>query len=170
MGFDNRYPRVQVSRLLAHVFYSFALEDERYDTIADEGRGTEHDMGVMYMTIRPQTLPNFQGMKDEVVRVYGEYMLTEEYFPEELQDKFNEAISYAEPITVYYDDYGLIDWDNLGQKKKYVVRAEMISYYELEVEANSMSEAWAIGKAADGGDFTEIPHHAEWSVYDVVDI
>jgi len=40
-------------------------------------------------------------------------------------------------------------------KKTYNVRVESISYYDLEVEAESEDEAYDIGKESDGADFIE---------------
>ena len=49
---------------------------------------------------------------------------------------------------------------------KYIITASSISYYKLEVEADSSDEAWQIGKDADGGDFKEIGL-GDWEIVDV---
>lgn len=49
---------------------------------------------------------------------------------------------------------------------KYIITASSISYYKLEVEADSSDEAWQIGKDADGSDFSR-DGDGDWEVVDV---
>jgi hypothetical protein len=49
---------------------------------------------------------------------------------------------------------------------KYIITASSISYYKLEVEADSSDEAWQIGKDADGSDFSP-DGDGDWEVVDV---
>ncbi len=53
--------------------------------------------------------------------------------------------------------------------KKFKVIATMYTKLVLEVEANDIDEAWAIGKEADGGEFTALPD-GDWEIYDVVEV
>lgn len=50
--------------------------------------------------------------------------------------------------------------------KKYRITASSISYYTLEVEAESEDEAWRIGKDADGSDFSP-DGDGDWDIVDV---
>lgn len=49
---------------------------------------------------------------------------------------------------------------------KYTITASSISYYKLEVDADSLDEAWQIGKDADGSDFSP-DGDGDWEVLDV---
>jgi hypothetical protein len=49
---------------------------------------------------------------------------------------------------------------------KYKVTASSLSYYTLEVEAESEDEAFALGKEADGGSF-EPEGEGDWVITDV---
>ena len=57
-------------------------------------------------------------------------------------------------------------YDERNSMKKYRITASSISYYTLEVEAESEDEAWRIGKDADGGDFSP-DGDGDWDIVDV---
>jgi hypothetical protein len=53
--------------------------------------------------------------------------------------------------------------------KKYQVTASSITYYTLEIEAESQEDAFLIAKAADGGDF-EPDGFGDWEICDVAEV
>lgn len=53
--------------------------------------------------------------------------------------------------------------------KKFKVYAESVSYFVLEVDAESEEEAHKIAKNADGGDFA-FDCDGEWEITDVVEV
>jgi len=53
--------------------------------------------------------------------------------------------------------------------KKYTVTASSITYYTLEVEADSYAEARDIAYGADGGDFTQ-DGMGDWEIIEVCEV
>jgi hypothetical protein len=53
--------------------------------------------------------------------------------------------------------------------KKFKVTASSISYFVLEVEAETQEEAQQIAEQADGGDF-DADGLGDWEIYDVKEI
>jgi SOS-response transcriptional repressor LexA len=52
------------------------------------------------------------------------------------------------------------------QMNKYLVTASSISYFTLEIEAESVDEAFQLGKEADGSDFAR-DGEGDWVIVDV---
>jgi hypothetical protein len=50
--------------------------------------------------------------------------------------------------------------------KKFKVIASSISYYKIEIEAESEGEAWQAAKDADGSEFKEIGL-GDWAIVDI---
>lgn len=50
--------------------------------------------------------------------------------------------------------------------KKYIITASSITYYTLEIEADSLEEAQDHARAADGGDFTQ-DGMGDWEIVEV---
>ena len=55
-------------------------------------------------------------------------------------------------------------------KKKFKVTAAYITYCTIEVEAESIEQAYAIGCDADGGDFTPSNEYFDWHISDVQEV
>lgn len=54
--------------------------------------------------------------------------------------------------------------------KKFRAVAVMRTYFELEIEAETLDEAQELARDADGGDFTPIKgDQGDWEIYDVVE-
>ena len=53
--------------------------------------------------------------------------------------------------------------------KKYIITASSITYYTLEIEADSLEEAQDHARAADGGDF-EPDGDGDWEIYSVAEV
>jgi len=53
--------------------------------------------------------------------------------------------------------------------KKFKVYATMFTYLVAEVEAESVDEAWKIGRDMDGGSFTELDE-GDWEISDVMEV
>ena len=53
--------------------------------------------------------------------------------------------------------------------KKYTVTASSITYYTLEIEADSYAEARDIAHSADGGDFTQ-DGIGDWEIIEVREV
>ena len=52
--------------------------------------------------------------------------------------------------------------------KKFKVTATMYTKLTMELEANSLDEAWTLAKEADGGQFTALPD-GDWEIADVTE-
>jgi len=50
--------------------------------------------------------------------------------------------------------------------KKFKVTASSITYYTIEIEAETELRAWQLAKEADGGDFKQ-EGEGDWKIYDV---
>ena len=54
--------------------------------------------------------------------------------------------------------------------KKFRAVAVMRTYYELEIEAETLDEAQELAQEADGGDYTPIKGDVgDWEIYDVTE-
>jgi hypothetical protein len=53
--------------------------------------------------------------------------------------------------------------------KKFKVIASSITYYKIEIEAETEGEAWQLAKDADGGDFKEIGL-GDWDICDISEL
>ena len=52
--------------------------------------------------------------------------------------------------------------------KKFTVTATMYTKLRLEIEADSLDEAWKIARETDGGQFTALPD-GDWEIFDVTE-
>lgn len=53
--------------------------------------------------------------------------------------------------------------------KKFKVIASSITYYKIEIEAETEDEAWQIAKDTDGGEFKEIAL-GDWAKVDIAEV
>lgn len=53
--------------------------------------------------------------------------------------------------------------------KKFKVIASSITYYKIEIEAETEDEAWQIAKDTDGGEFKEIAL-GDWAQVDIAEV
>lgn len=54
--------------------------------------------------------------------------------------------------------------------KTYKITASSITYYTLDIEAESLEQAEEIAHDIDGGDFQEVPFSGDWDIYSVEEV